>query len=71
MEGTKNPSHLLDVEKQAYHASRPGFRIAEIIITPTQKVISRGGSNEFRPNRGSTFVVARLRIGGSQHQRRK
>jgi quercetin dioxygenase-like cupin family protein len=38
MEGTKNSSHLLDVEKQAHHASRPGFRIAEIIITPTQKV---------------------------------
>lgn len=38
MEGTKNPSHLLDVEKQAYHASRLGFRIAEITITPTQKV---------------------------------
>jgi hypothetical protein len=29
MEGTKDPSHLLDVEKRVYHASRPGFRIAE------------------------------------------
>ena len=38
MEGTKDPSHLLDVEKRAYHASRPGFRIAEFTINPTQKV---------------------------------
>jgi quercetin dioxygenase-like cupin family protein len=38
MEGTKNPSHFLDVEKRAYHASRPGFRIAELTINPTQKV---------------------------------
>jgi quercetin dioxygenase-like cupin family protein len=38
MEGIKDPSHLLDVEKQAYHLGRPGFRIAEVTINPTQKV---------------------------------
>src|SRR5215470_2827456 len=38
MEGIKDPSHLFDVERQAYHASRPGFRIAEYTINPTQKV---------------------------------
>ena len=38
MGAIKDPTHLLDVERQAYHASRPGFRIAELTITPTQKV---------------------------------
>jgi quercetin dioxygenase-like cupin family protein len=36
MEGTKNP--ILDVEKHTHHLTRPGFRIAEITINPTQKV---------------------------------
>jgi quercetin dioxygenase-like cupin family protein len=36
MEGTKDPS--LDVEKQTHHLERPGFRIAELTINPTQKV---------------------------------
>ena len=34
----KDPSHLLDVERQAYPAWRPGFRIAEHTINHTQKV---------------------------------
>jgi mannose-6-phosphate isomerase-like protein (cupin superfamily) len=38
MKGIKNPSHLLDVEKQEHHLARPGFRIAELTINPTQKV---------------------------------
>jgi mannose-6-phosphate isomerase-like protein (cupin superfamily) len=38
MKGIKNPSHLLDVEKQTHHLARPGFRIAELTINPTQKV---------------------------------
>jgi quercetin dioxygenase-like cupin family protein len=38
MEGTKDPSHLLDVEKRAYHASRPRLRIAEFTINPTQTI---------------------------------
>lgn len=29
---------LLDVERQIEHAARPGFRIAELQISPTQKV---------------------------------
>jgi quercetin dioxygenase-like cupin family protein len=36
MEGIKDPN--LDVEKQAHHLARPGFRIAELTINPTQKV---------------------------------
>jgi mannose-6-phosphate isomerase-like protein (cupin superfamily) len=38
MEGVKDPSDFLDVERQVYHASRPGFRIAELTINATQKV---------------------------------
>ena len=38
MGAIKDPSHLLDVEKQTHYASRPGFRIAEFTINPTQKI---------------------------------
>ena len=38
MESLKDQSHLLDVEKQAHHLARPGFRIAELTINLTQKV---------------------------------
>jgi len=38
MKGIKDPSALLDVDKQTYYAARPGFRIAELTISPTQKV---------------------------------
>lgn len=33
-----DPSRHYDVAREAYHASRPGFRIAEFTINPTQKV---------------------------------
>ena len=38
MEGIKDPSHLLDVERYTHHAARPGFRIAELTINRTQRV---------------------------------
>jgi mannose-6-phosphate isomerase-like protein (cupin superfamily) len=38
MEGLKDASGLYEVERRAYHAVRPGFRIAELQIGPTQKV---------------------------------
>jgi len=38
MGAVKDPSHLFDVERHAYHASRPGFRIAEYTINSAQKV---------------------------------
>jgi hypothetical protein len=38
MGAIKDPSHLLDVERQTHYASRPGFRIAEFTINPTQKI---------------------------------
>ena len=38
MEAVKDSSHLYEVERRAYHAERPGFRIAELQISPSQKV---------------------------------
>src|SRR5262245_26866531 len=38
MKGVKDSSGLYEVERRAYHAVRPGFRIAELQISPTQKV---------------------------------
>ncbi len=38
MEAVKDSSHLYEVERRAYHAERPGFRITELQISPTQKV---------------------------------
>ena len=37
-EAVKDSSGLYEVERRAYHAARPGFRIAELQISPTQKV---------------------------------
>ena len=34
----KDASHLYEVERRAYHAERPGFRISELQISPTQIV---------------------------------
>lgn len=38
MEPMKDASHLYEVERRAHHAERPGFRINELQISPTQKV---------------------------------
>jgi mannose-6-phosphate isomerase-like protein (cupin superfamily) len=38
MEPLKDASHLYEVEHRAVHAERPGFRISELKISPTQKV---------------------------------
>src|SRR5262245_55309356 len=38
MEPLKDASHLYEVERRAYHAERPGFRISELQISPTQSV---------------------------------
>ena len=38
MEAVKDSSHLYEVERRARHAERPGFRISELQISPTQKV---------------------------------
>jgi len=38
MEAVRNPSGLFEVERLVYHTERPGFRIAELQISPNQKV---------------------------------
>ena len=38
MDSTKDGSHLYEVEGRNEHAARPGFRITELQISPTQKV---------------------------------
>jgi mannose-6-phosphate isomerase-like protein (cupin superfamily) len=38
MEPIKDASNLYEVERRAVHAERPGFRISELQISPTQIV---------------------------------
>lgn len=38
MQGVKDARGLYEVERRAYHAERPGFRISELQIGPNQKV---------------------------------
>ena len=38
MEAVKDASYLYEVERRARHAERPGFRISELQIGPTQQV---------------------------------
>jgi quercetin dioxygenase-like cupin family protein len=37
-QGIKDASHLYEVERRARNAERPGFRITELQLSPTQKV---------------------------------
>ena len=38
MESVKDADHLYEVERRAYHAERPGFRITELQLGPAQQV---------------------------------
>jgi quercetin dioxygenase-like cupin family protein len=38
MEAVTDASHLYEAERRARHAERPGFRITELQISPTQQV---------------------------------
>jgi mannose-6-phosphate isomerase-like protein (cupin superfamily) len=48
----KDSSHLYEVERRARHAERPGFRISELQINPTQQV-----PWHFHTNIRDTFYV--------------
>lgn len=48
----KDASHLYEVERRAYHLQRPGFRVAELQLSPTQKV-----PWHFHNNISDTFYV--------------
>ena len=59
MQGGKDASPLYEVERRQYYAERPGFRIAELQIGPTQKVPWHYHSNV----QDTFYVVAgKLRI---------
>jgi quercetin dioxygenase-like cupin family protein len=59
MQALKDASHLYEVERRAYHAERPGFRINELQISPSQKV-----PWHYHTNTQDTFYVleGRLRL---------
>src|SRR5688500_11450433 len=38
MQSIEDASHLYEVERRVRHAERPGFRISELQISPTQQV---------------------------------
>jgi quercetin dioxygenase-like cupin family protein len=38
MESLKDAGHFYEVERREFHAQRPGFRINELQISPTQQV---------------------------------
>jgi len=53
----KDASALYEVERRVYHAERPGFRIGELQISPTQKV-----PWHFHNNIDDTFYVLDGRV---------
>ncbi len=57
MNAVKDSSHLYEVERRARHAERPGFRIAELQIGPTQQV-----PWHYHTNVQDTFYVLEGRI---------
>jgi quercetin dioxygenase-like cupin family protein len=58
-EALKDASHLYEVEGRTYHLQRPGFRINELKLSPTQTV-----PWHYHNNVGDTFYVieGRLRL---------
>jgi mannose-6-phosphate isomerase-like protein (cupin superfamily) len=52
LQPVKDASHLYEVERRARHAERPGFRISELQISPTQQV-----PWHFHTNIQDTFYV--------------
>jgi quercetin dioxygenase-like cupin family protein len=52
LQPVKDASHLYEVERRARHAERPGFRISELQISPTQQV-----PWHFHSNVSDTFYV--------------
>jgi quercetin dioxygenase-like cupin family protein len=57
MEPVKDASRLYEVERRALHAERPGFRISELQISPTQQV-----PWHYHTNVADTFYVIEGRV---------
>ena len=53
----RDASHLYEVERRAYYGERPGFRIGELQLSPTQKV-----PWHFHNNIDDTFYVLNGRV---------
>lgn len=53
----RDASHLYEVERRVYYAERPGFRIGELQLSPTQKV-----PWHFHNNIDDTFYVLDGRV---------
>jgi hypothetical protein len=67
MEPIKDASHLFEHERLVYHAERPGYRISELQISPTQQVPWHCHSNV-----QDTFYVIEGTSGSScAHPRRR
>ena len=66
MEPVKDASHLYEVERRATHAARPGFRIQELQISPTQQV-----PWHYHSNVQDTFYVLAGTSGFSCRTRRR
>jgi quercetin dioxygenase-like cupin family protein len=52
LQPVKDASHLYEVERRARHAERPGFRVSELQLSPTQTV-----PWHFHTNISDTFYV--------------
>jgi len=48
----KDAGHLYELERRSYHLERPGFRISEMTLSPTQTV-----PWHYHNNIGDTFYV--------------
>lgn len=57
MDPLKDAGYFYEVERREYHAQRPGFRINELQISPTQKV-----PWHYHTNIQDTFYVIEGRI---------
>ena len=53
----RDASHLYEVERRVYYGERPGFRIGELQLSPTQKV-----PWHFHNNIDDTFYVLNGRV---------
>ena len=71
MQAVKDASGLYEVERRACHAERPGFRITELQISPTQKVpwhFHNNVSDTFYVLAGSIRIFARPQGKGGLHR---
>jgi quercetin dioxygenase-like cupin family protein len=57
----KDASHLYEVERHAEHALRPGFRITELQLSPTQRVPRHSHTNIS----DTFYVLSEFRMGSS------